>query len=438
LLYHCITLIGSKSKLFNLKKNILTCLVTISLLFSSTSYFSQADQSIDLRSLQNFVLFATKGDITQTGTTQINGDIGVHLGDIKGYQEDFNGTYHVKNDVAALAANDLKLVYDELMATTVTNSTHPAVFGNGEVLSPGVYSIVDNGAASIGGALTLNAGGDTNKVFIIKINGAFSIGASASIHFVNGAQTNRVFWIAEGAISIAADAYMQGNFISHAGAVGMGDGGDLGGRFLAMKGAITFYNGSMDRTGPYSPYVGTPLSVEFQSFTGERSNQNIRLEWSTVTEKNNDYFLLERSTDALRWQTIATDNGAGNSSTLNEYSFQDMSAPNDLVYYRLKQVDFDGEFSYASIVSVQRSTENSTELSVYPNPTRGIVHIDILGGELSKVRDIYLIDFLGHKTPLNKTLLTTKTIDLSEMEKGVYMLFVEMNDVRHGQKLLIH
>jgi hypothetical protein len=94
---------------------------------------------------------------------------------------------------------------------------------------------------------------------------------------------------------------------------------------------------------------------------------------------------------------------------------------------------------FTPIVSVQSSTENSTELSVYPNPTRGKVHIAILGGELSKVRDIYLMDFLGHKIPLNKTnLLTTKTIDLSEMQKGVYMLFVEMNDARHSQKLVLY
>jgi hypothetical protein len=74
--------------------------------------------------------------------------------------------------MASEAQNDLELLINQLNSLTVTNSAHLPAFGNGETISPGIYSI--SGAASIAGNLTLDGGGDSNSIFVIKANGALA------------------------------------------------------------------------------------------------------------------------------------------------------------------------------------------------------------------------------------------------------------------------
>jgi hypothetical protein len=141
--------------------------------------------------------------------------------------------------MAQEAQNDLELLINQLQSLTVTNSNHPAVFGNGETISAGVYSIV--GAASIAGTLTLNGGGDTNSIFVIKASGALAAGALTTVLLTNGAQARNVFWLAYGAPSFGANSTMKGTVIAgSAGAIAFNAGGNLEGRLLTISGAITF------------------------------------------------------------------------------------------------------------------------------------------------------------------------------------------------------
>ena len=86
----------------------------------------------------------------------------------------------------------------------------------------------------------------------------------------------------------------------------------------------------------------SPLPITLMSFTAEKRDNYNLLEWSTASEINNDYFLLERSTDGINWNVINKTLGAGNSNNLINYSFTDYNFESVINYYRLTQVDYNG------------------------------------------------------------------------------------------------
>ena len=105
------------------------------------------------------------------------------------------------------------------------------------------------------------------------------------------------------------------------------------------------------------------LPITLLSFTGKSlTNTTNLLEWITSTEINNDYFTLERSSDAQNFSAIGIVNGAGNSNISLNYNFIDDSPLKGINYYRLKQTDFDGVFSYSNSIAL---TNNNTDYSIW-------------------------------------------------------------------------
>ena len=109
--------------------------------------------------------------------------------------------------------------------------------------------------------------------------------------------------------------------------------------------------------------VGTPLPVELLSFETECDDNNVALNWVTASEINNDYFTIERSTDAVNFETAGTVSGNGNNSN---YTWTDDNSINGTAYYRLKQTDFNGTFEYHGVRAV--TCEQKSNVSIYPNP----------------------------------------------------------------------
>jgi hypothetical protein len=115
-----------------------------------------------------------------------------------------------------------------------------------------------------------------------------------------------------------------------------------------------------------SAACSVPLPITLIDFKAECKNKNIDLFWATATEQNNAYFTIERSKDGINFSSIGTVNGAGNSSVTLNYEFTDPSPEAGGVYYRLKQTDYNGNFSYSSIVFLQCAS--GLEIWIYPNP----------------------------------------------------------------------
>ncbi|WP_428331448.1 ice-binding family protein [Mucilaginibacter sp.] len=193
----------------------------------------------NLGSIAGFALFTTVGAVGNTGVSNITGSIGTGTGAVSGYgAPSSSGPTYINDSQTTQATQDLTNAYNQLTAATVT-AAHGAVLGNGETIYAGVYSIA--GAGSAAGTLTLDAQGNANAVFIFKVGGAFTTGAATTVVLTNGALASNIFWVAEGAVAMAAATTMKGTLISNNGAISMGDGGSLEGRMLSTTGAVSTY-----------------------------------------------------------------------------------------------------------------------------------------------------------------------------------------------------
>ncbi|MFE3847954.1 ice-binding family protein [Flavobacterium sp. LB3P45] len=201
---------------------------------------------------------------------------GMSLSPLPGtYAVTFNGQYTiVPGNKAAQAVADLQALYNQLNGIPVTNAVHGAVFGNGEILLPGVYSVA--GACSAAGTLTLDAQGNSNALFVIKVGAAFSIGASTTIMLLNGASAANVFWLAKGAITLGALTIMKGTLIANTGAVSLGANCTLEGRMLSTAGAIDIDSSMITKTAN-SSHANLGVLSSFAMFTssGNVSNSGI-------------------------------------------------------------------------------------------------------------------------------------------------------------------
>jgi hypothetical protein len=124
----------------------------------------------------------------------------------------------------------------------------------------------------------------------------------------------------------------------------------------------------------------------------------IELSWETAREENNHFFEVMRSEDHEAWEALGTLPGAGNTTEVQSYTFQDAQPLQGTTYYRIKQVDYDGNFSFSAELSVE-SSEFASDFRFYPNPARNVLN---LSPGLTRV------DFF---TPLGQLL---RRYDLSE------------------------
>jgi hypothetical protein len=110
------------------------------------------------------------------------------------------------------------------------------------------------------------------------------------------------------------------------------------------------------------------LPVELISFNGKRNNNDVQLSWSTASEKDNDYFAIERSQTGTGFTRIAQIEGAGNSSSTHNYKYMDYEAPHCKLYYRLKQVDQNGGETTFNTIAIQALSSNLVINQIFPNP----------------------------------------------------------------------
>ncbi len=234
-------------------------------------------QAPNLGTASNFVLFTTNGAVTHNGISQITGNVGTNNGSSTAFGN-VNGVMHDGDGASAQCAADLLVAYNQINAMVPTSFPAP-LLGNGQTLNPGVHSI--SGNASLNLNLNLDALGNSNAVFIFKIQGAFSANASAKIKLVNGAKACNVFWKVEGLVSMASGVTMRGTIIANNAAININTGDTLEGRALSTAGAITIDGtlaytpigcGSPVLNGPTAPVLGATACYALFSTNGAVSN----------------------------------------------------------------------------------------------------------------------------------------------------------------------
>jgi len=159
------------------------------------------------------------------------------------------------------------------------------------------------------------------------------------------------------------------------------------------------------------------LPIELLFFNGTAQNGEVLLSWQTASEENNDYFQMEHSTDGSHFQPIGKVAGRGTTTTPHKYAFRHTRPTAGANYYRFKQVDFDGKFSYSPIVHVEIGVGAIVE--VFPNPTTSLA---ILKGDLAE-GTARLLDINGRPL-IEKQLPNGRTFDLSPFPAGIYLLEV--------------
>ena len=145
----------------------------------------------------------------------------------------------------------------------------------------------------------------------------------------------------------------------------------------------------------------------------------IEVIWATATEKNCDRFEVERSGDGVYFDKIKTIQGSGNSSIYHLYKFMDIRPLNGQNYYRIKEIDFDGNYHFSKIVSAKYEFK---EVNIYPNPVQGLIFFETK----EYIEKIEIINTMGVvvKTKNNPN----KSIDLNSLPYGVYYLKLYKSD----------
>ena len=175
-----------------------------------------------------------------------------------------------------------------------------------------------------------------------------------------------------------------------------------------------------------------PLPVEFVFFKGRLLEDGmVMLEWQTASEINNDRFEIQRIDANGEFETIGTVYGAGDSNELLDYHFKDKTPYRGINYYRLKQIDFDGQFDYSALIMVDNdSFYKGLNVTVYPNPVSGdkIEMIINTGDELTDVH-LVLMDASGR--------ILQKDIKQPQLGAGIYEMNFSNSEIGSGLFYLV-
>lgn len=166
------------------------------------------------------------------------------------------------------------------------------------------------------------------------------------------------------------------------------------------------------------------LPTELIDFSANlTTNNDVLLEWSTASERNNDAFTIERSLNGQEWESIHSIDGAGNSSQILKYRATDHTPYLGKSYYRLKQIDFDGQSSYSSIKIIENNTFENSQIKIYPNPSSGLITLE---GEKSILEPFKVYNLIGEDVSdfitYNNSIASKLVIDFSNLVDGVYYI----------------
>lgn len=190
----------------------------------------------------------------------------------------------------------------------------------------------------------------------------------------------------------------------------------------------------------FSPGGTGTVPVELIYFSAIKEEKNHILKWATASEKNNNYFLVERSYHGQVFDSIGLVKGHGTSQNVNQYTYVDHNVHPDYTtyFYRLKQMDFDGSFEYSPVQIIHKNDNHWAVPEVYPNPFKDFVYLD-LNGFLSEDFSIEIRNPNG--CLVSKRIWAAENhrkiaIDLSKQPEGIYFLKVSSNTQVQYIKLL--
>jgi hypothetical protein len=165
---------------------------------------------------------------------------------------------------------------------------------------------------------------------------------------------------------------------------------------------------------------GCVLPVTYKAYDVVlQSNQTVKIDWITSNEANSAAFAIERSQDGLNYEGVGTVAAAGNSDTETSYSFTDFQSLHGTAFYRLKQMDYNGQSQYSEVRQVVSTGSNALSVTAYPNPaTHQLSVAGDIAGATARLYDLTGKLFLEHD------LGNGTALDVSKLGRGSYLLKV--------------
>lgn len=205
--------------------------------------------------------------------------------------------------------------------------------------------------------------------------------------------------------------------------------------------AATSGNGEVVRHTIAIPYVGQYLPVKWLLVDAHKINgRNVLIQWRTASEINNQKFTVERSYDNVHYDPAGTIAAREGHTVMNEYTFTDdkVSPSANMVYYRIKQTDYDGVYDYSAVVSVSFNKVRMNEVIVSPNPVTNELAVSNSDQPIAKGSRITIADMFGTSI-FESTVqhdIDAYPILVSSFKKGVYLLIIEKEGEVRTQKFI--
>jgi hypothetical protein len=189
--------------------------------------------------------------------------------------------------------------------------------------------------------------------------------------------------------------------------------------------------------------ITATLPIELLYISAEIQHDNILFSWATASETNNNIFTLEKSKDLTTFETLATIKGAGNSTSLKEYSVTEYFPSTGVEYYRLKQTDFNGTSTYSDVKSINYTSFHPENLIVYPNPGTNTDINYTIDANVGQEILVVVYDVTGREA-FSKVVVTKENgtnvfaLDPSgSLHAGVYMITATSRDSIISKKLVV-
>ncbi|MES2134053.1 MAG: T9SS type A sorting domain-containing protein, partial [Bacteroidota bacterium] len=211
----------------------------------------------------------------------------------------------------------------------------------------------------------------------------------------------------------------------------------VGGQNNASGASYAGNGGGTNNSGILS--MGGPLPIELLNFNGEAEFSKVKLSWSTATEINNDYYVIERSADAISFTPLTKVKAIGNTRNTSNYGAYDNDPLKGINYYRLKQMDTDGNYNYTHAITV--TFQNEFTLTVFPNPAGfGESVYLFLDKPANAPIEISVYDITGRQI-FTKTTAAEKDNAMKicdqDMSKGIYMIRIVSGNTVITKKLIV-
>jgi Secretion system C-terminal sorting domain len=209
----------------------------------------------------------------------------------------------------------------------------------------------------------------------------------------------------------------------------------------ASTGAVSFTFTTNKAGAPTFIWASSALPIELTRFEVKALNGIVGLNWETASETNNDFYSIERSFDGLRFTEVADVNGSGTTTTKQRYAFEDVNAAKvataNMAYYRLKQTDFDGNFAYSHIVTVdlRRGTFQINPI----NAANDYVTFET-SREVAEDIEVQVIDMSGRIMESKNVTISEGfnqvSLDLSQLSTGIYTVVVGKGNLSTTKKFM--